>query len=129
MSLRKSMLNYMERTGKTGFYAILATYRAYQNHLNYEFFYEQMAKVGIAIPKELESLEYACQPKTETVTKLVAGYISRRAAFEWNDLKEYLIMKRDYIDDGHLTRTIKIFTESGAIERVGKGAYLSNVAA
>ena len=90
-----------------------------------------MKKAKIVIPREIESLELACQPKTETVTiaDLVAGYISKRAAFERNDLKEYLIMKRDSVDDGHLTKTIKIFTNSGAIQRIGKGVYLSNVAA
>ena len=129
MNLRTSMLQYMERTGKTGLHAALATYRAYQNHLNYDFFREQMVKSGIAIPKGLKELELACAPKNKTVADLVAGYISNRSAFEFGDLKEYLIMKRDSIDNGHLTKTIKIFTNSGAIERIGKGVYLSNVAA
>lgn len=129
MNLRTSMLDYMERTGKTGPHAILATYRAYQNHFNYYFFRLHMIKAGIKAPTELATLELACAPKNKTVADLVAEYIGKRSSFEFSDLKDYLIMKRDYVDNGHMTKTIKIFTNSGAIERVGKGAYLSNVAA
>lgn len=129
MNLREAMVDYMGRTKKDGLHAALATYRAYQNHLNYDFFREQMVKSGIAIPKGLKELELACAPKNKTVAELVAAYIGNRSSFEFDDLKEYLIMKRDSIDNGHLTKTIKTFTNSGAIERIGKGAYLSKVAA
>lgn len=125
------MLDYMERTGKTGLHAVLATYRAYQNHLNYQFFREQMAKVGIKTPKDIQTLEHICAPKIETATvaDLVAGYIGKRAAFDRCDLQQYIEMKRGGVNYVYLTKTIKLFRDSGKIERVGKGVYLSNAAA
>ena len=123
------MLDYMERTGKTGSHAILATYRAFQNHLNYYFFRVQMIKAGIKVPTELATLELACAPKNKTVADLVAEYIGKRSSFERCDLKGYVTMKREYVNDHHLTRVINNFKQAGKIERVGKGAYLSKVAA